>query len=115
MANEVIDLDTYRALEEMVGEAYVLEMVDAFLDEGKHFLDDLNSALNTSDVDRFRRAAHSLKSNAATFGALHLSGLAKELEEIARDGQLEGSGGKLESISSAFGQAEQALKDIQNG
>ena len=32
------------------------------------------------DADRFRRAAHSLKSNSNTFGALRLAALARELE-----------------------------------
>ena len=37
-------------------------------------------ALAAGDAERFRRAAHSLKSNSNTFGALALGALARELE-----------------------------------
>ena len=43
-------------------------------------LDDLRQALTSRDANRFRRAAHSLKSNANTFGALALGAMARTLE-----------------------------------
>ena len=56
-----------------------------------------------------------MKSNAATFGAMELSELAKEVEEIARKGQLDITGEKLVLIKMAFEQAAKALKELQNG
>ena len=115
MSEYVIDLDVYRALEETVGDDFILEIVDAFLEEGAQFLADLESTLGTDDLEGFRRAAHSMKSNAATFGAMELSRMAKELEEMARGGGLDGARGKLSPLKLAFAQAAQALKDVQNG
>ena len=43
-------------------------------------LDDLRDALAARDADRFRRAAHSLKSNSNTFGARTLGAMARDLE-----------------------------------
>ena len=43
-------------------------------------LAELRSARAAGDAERFRRAAHSLKSNSNTFGALALGALARELE-----------------------------------
>jgi HPt (histidine-containing phosphotransfer) domain-containing protein len=115
MIDNVIDQMVFETLVETVGDDFIGEMVDAFLEEGAQFVSDLNSALAEKDVDKFRRAAHSLKSNAATFGATKLSELAKELEQIARTGQLGGVAVKLEPVSVAFANAEHALKEIQNG
>ena len=115
MSEQAIDLEVYNALAETVGEDFILEMVDAFLEEGAQFLKDLDVALQAGDLDGFRRAAHSLKSNAATFGAIELSGLARELEEKARGGSLDGAGAKLTPLNDAFADVTQAFKDVGNG
>ena len=115
MANTVIDQEIYQALTDSVGEDFMGEMVEAFLEEGAQLVADLEKGLADHDTDIFRRAAHSLKSNAATVGAMKLSDLAKKLEEKARQGQLEGTAEKLGAISAAFSNAEQALKELNNG
>lgn len=115
MTGKVIDQGIYQTLIEMVGEDFIGEMVAAFLDEGEQFLTDLSRALDKQDVDLFRRSAHSLKSNAATFGAMTLSDMAKELEMMAREDQLAKVDGKLAPLSHAFAEASQMLKDLQNG
>ena len=43
-------------------------------------LAELRARSRNGDAERFRRAAHSLKSNSNTFGALTLGALARELE-----------------------------------
>ena len=114
MTDKIIDQGIYQALVEMVGEDFIGEMTAAFLDEGARFLKDISHALESQDADLFRRSAHSIKSNAATFGALTLSELAKELEMMARESQFENADAKLESLFSAFTNASQALKELQN-
>ena len=115
MSGQVIDRNVYDALVDTMGVDFLAEMVGAFIEEGEQFLADLRASLPAGDVERFRRAAHSMKSNAATFGAMELSALAKELEEMARAGSLDGAEEKLPSLAEAFARAEQALKDVQNG
>ena len=44
-------------------------------------------------------AAHSLKSNAASFGAATLSSLAKELETLARSGSVDGAAPRVERLA----------------
>jgi HPt (histidine-containing phosphotransfer) domain-containing protein len=115
MTDAMIDQEVYQALIEAVGEDFIEEMVEAFLEEGTQLVADLGKGLADRDIDLFRRAAHSLKSNAATFGAMKLSHLSEELEEMARQGQLEGATDKLAPISEAYADAEQALKELNNG
>ena len=80
MTASAIDAATFDALKETTGEEFVRELVDMFLAEAPVMLDDLGVSLAQLDADRFRRAAHSLKSNANTFGALTLGAFARDLE-----------------------------------
>jgi HPt (histidine-containing phosphotransfer) domain-containing protein len=50
------------------------------------------------DLDAFRRAAHSLKSNTETLGATSLAALARELEHTARAGSLDGTASRVERL-----------------
>ena len=54
-------------------------------------LDDLRQSLAATDAERFRRAAHSLKSNGSTFGALELAAVARDLE-LSGAAQVSGRG-----------------------
>src|SRR3990172_6972627 len=80
MSESVIDRATLDGLQQAVGADYVPELVNAFLDEAPTLIAQLRPALLAGDTETFRRAAHSIKSNAATFGATSLFELAKELE-----------------------------------
>ena len=110
-ATSVIDKKIYHALVETIGADFIGEMVNAFVEEGQEFLATLKNALAASDVERFRRAAHSLKSDAATFGAMDLSNMAKELELMARENDLNHAVGKLDALRRAFQQASHELKE----
>ena len=46
----------------------------------------MRGALADANVEEFRRAAHSLKSNSANLGAMTLAALAKELEMMGKAG-----------------------------
>jgi HPt (histidine-containing phosphotransfer) domain-containing protein len=78
--NETIDAETFSALRDATGGDFVRDLIDTFLTEAPSMLADLRESLAGGETERFRRAAHSLKSNANTFGALALGDLAKDLE-----------------------------------
>jgi HPt (histidine-containing phosphotransfer) domain-containing protein len=75
-----IDRATYKALEETTGKEFAAELVATFLEEAPRMLEELRSAYAANDAERFKRTAHSLKSNANTFGALRFGAMARELE-----------------------------------
>jgi HPt (histidine-containing phosphotransfer) domain-containing protein len=80
MSAPTIDTATFDSLKETTGAEFVLELVDTFLQEAPVMIADLRRALAAADAEKFRRAAHSLKSNSNTFGALILAAMARELE-----------------------------------
>ena len=65
---------------------FVGELVDQFLKDAPGLLDAARKGLAGGEVDEVRRAAHTLKSNAATFGARDLSDRSRELEDCAKRG-----------------------------
>ena len=77
-------------------------------------LDDLEQSLAKLDADRFRRAAHSLKSNSNTFGALALGALARDLE-LAGVAQVAARGAQpLAALAAEYGRVAAALAGMRN-
>lgn len=108
----VIDIVTFNELKQMSGEDYINELIDAFLDDAPNMIGAMRMALATQDVESFRRNAHSLKSNANTFGATELGQLSKELEYMARENNLN-IGNKLDVLDEVFAAAAEELKGMR--
>jgi HPt (histidine-containing phosphotransfer) domain-containing protein len=85
-----LDEASLRALGDLVGDdpELVGNLVDVFLEEAPVRLAELRSGLESGDAVLLGRAAHTLKSNALTFGALGLADLSERLELTARGGDL---------------------------
>jgi HPt (histidine-containing phosphotransfer) domain-containing protein len=115
MSDSPIDLATFRALEETAGAEFVAELVDTFLAEAPLMLSEMRSARAAGDAERFRRAAHSLKSNCNTFGALALGAQARELERKGLDADPARDASAIDAIESGCGRAAVALKGLRRG
>ncbi len=115
MAETLIDTAVLDQLIATTDAAFVEELLGAFLDDSPQLIAALRQALAEEDVEAFRRAAHSLKSNSASFGAVNLSALAKELEMIGKTGRLDGAGDALEPLAAEYDRVERALKEWQHG
>jgi HPt (histidine-containing phosphotransfer) domain-containing protein len=98
----VIDKITFDELKQMSGEDFINELIDTFLEDAPKMIAEIKSALAANNADTFRRAAHSMKSNAATFGASQLSALAKELEMLGKENKLNETGDRLKSLDEAY-------------
>jgi HPt (histidine-containing phosphotransfer) domain-containing protein len=77
------------------GWAFVRELIDTFLDEAPAQLAALRTAVEQSDSDQARLAAHTLKSNGANFGAVAFTEACRELEAASTRGELGGEAGAL--------------------
>jgi len=115
MAETLIDTAVLDQLIATTDAAFVEELLSAFLDDSPQLIAALRQALAEDNAEAFRRAAHSLKSNSASFGALNLSELAKELEMIGKTGRLDGAGDALARLAAEYDRVERALKEWQHG
>ncbi len=109
---EIIDRSVMTGLSETVGEDFVGELIDTFEEEAPGMFEEMRQALSAGDADKFRRATHSLKTNAETFGATELAEKAKELEYMARENDLD-VGGKLEALKELYEKAAEELRSLK--
>jgi len=108
----VIDANTFEDLKQMAGADFIGELINTFLEDTPQLIQQLHSALSSNNAESFRRAAHSLKSNAASFGANLLSAQARELEMLGRENKLNEVGDKLKSLDEAYQVVAQELKGM---
>jgi HPt (histidine-containing phosphotransfer) domain-containing protein len=108
----VIDKTTFEELKQMSGADFINELIDAFLDDAPNMISQIQTAVMIKDVESFRRNAHSLKSNANTFGATELGILAKELELMGKENNLD-IGNRLELLKEAFNKVAGELKGMR--
>ena len=113
MTDATIDRATFDGLVATTGSDFVRELVATFVAEAPRMLDDMRDALAKGDAERFRRAAHSLKSNAHTFGALKLGAMAKALElgsfAFAK------AGAPVAEAADEYGRAAAELEELARG
>jgi HPt (histidine-containing phosphotransfer) domain-containing protein len=107
----VIDVAVLDELGQTAGEDFVAELVGTFLEEAPVMLAALRQALQAGNAESFRRNAHSLKTNAHTFGAMVLGALARELER----GGLPADDLGVAALEAAYEQAAAALKEHIDG
>lgn len=110
----VIDQATFEKLKEMSGADFINELIDTFLDDAPKLIEEIRAALSANNADAFRRAAHSMKSNAATFGASQLAALAKELEMLGKENKLNETGDRLKTLEEAFASVHNELRDLKS-
>jgi HPt (histidine-containing phosphotransfer) domain-containing protein len=104
-----LDVGTIEGLRDLGGDEFLEELIGTFLDEAPTLL----AGLRSPDEDEVRRAAHTLKSNAATFGAAGLTELCRELEESARSGELSGGEDVVAQIDAEFERVQEALVEVR--
>ncbi len=111
---EAIDLPTFEALQQTTGSAFVAELATLFLGEAPKMIETLRSTQRSGDAEGFRRAAHSLKSNSNTFGALTLGGMARALELSGAAAMGQGEVPTLEAVEGEFARVAEALETLAN-
>ena len=110
----VIDQTIFDELKQMSGADFINELIDTFLEDSPKLMEEMETALRDNNVDTFRRAAHSLKSNAATFGANELFGLAKELEMLGKENKINETGDRLRALEEAYDSVRKELSGLKS-
>jgi CheY-like chemotaxis protein len=101
-------------LEEATGDpAFVAELVDTFLRDAPALLTSLRSAQQMGQAHELRRTAHTLKSNARTFGAAPLADLCQALESMAKAGGIDEAAQLVAQIEDSYARVEGALAAVR--
>jgi len=100
-------------LRELGGEEFLVEVIDTFLGDAPALISTLKASHERGDAEELRRTAHSLKSNGQTFGAKQFADLFRELEERAKQGELDGASEFVDRIDHEYVALENALAALR--
>lgn len=109
----VIDLQALDRLSEWGGPKLVKEMIQLFLENSSERLSQIDGGLERGDARAVERAAHSLKSSAANIGALEVSRLSQQVEDLAGVGELEGASALRAPLRDAYQRAGRKLRALR--
>jgi PAS domain S-box-containing protein len=107
---DALDDSAIQHLEAATGDpAFVAELVETFLRGAPALLANLRSAQQTGQAEELRRTAHTLKSNAQTFGAAALAHLCQALESTAKAGAIDDAAQLVARIEDEYARVGDAL------
>jgi HPt (histidine-containing phosphotransfer) domain-containing protein len=110
--DEILDQATFATLLDSLGGDvdFLSELVEAYLDSSPELIADMQQAIAAGEAPALQRAAHSLKTGSAGFGALAFAAQCKELEDLAKTGALAGAEEKLGALEAAYTEVAEALQ-----
>lgn len=114
MSLHIVDQAVFDGLKDMMGADFIGELVDTYLEDAPHLIEQMHQGLASGDADVFRRAAHSLKSNSANFGAMQLAGQARQLEMLGKEGRLEGADALVAELEASYLQVKSVLEALRD-
>jgi HPt (histidine-containing phosphotransfer) domain-containing protein len=94
----------------------LVELLDSFVEEAPQRLEELRRGADQGDAAVVGRAAHTLRSDGSTFGAVELASLCRRLEVAARVNELAGSADLIDRVEVQWArvrQAHTAVRDAQ--
>ncbi len=91
---------------------FLVEVVEAFLDDTPSRIEALVSSLASGDAEAFARAAHSLKGSSGNFGAARMQTLSADLERLCRAGQLETLRPLVAQVTVEYGKVADRLAEL---
>lgn len=114
MNEPLIDPEAWDTMKSMTDPAFLVELINLYLNDSPQLIEQMRTGLSAGEIETVRRAAHSLKSNSASFGAQRLADAARELELIAKGGTLEGGKSRLEAVEMEFDRMLPVLLELKN-
>jgi HPt (histidine-containing phosphotransfer) domain-containing protein len=91
----------------------IRQLIDLYASDSPQQLANAAAALAQQDVEALTRAAHSLKSTSASMGATTVSEVSRELEQLAKQGDLAQSAIVLERLKLEVNSAINAFTQLK--
>ncbi len=98
---EAIDQSVFGSLRDLMGDEFT-ELLQAYKEDTEEFIKAIRTACEKDDYSALQVPAHSMKSSSANIGAMHLSALAKKLEEHVRSNTLKQVEQQVAAIEKEF-------------
>ncbi len=110
MDKNIIDERVFNALREAIGEEAMQDFLDRFFEDCKARTDRITEAYGHAQFSEVELEAHTLGTSAATYGALDLEKICREIE-FAKPGKNQTFQGYIDRLNVLSEQSLQALRD----
>lgn len=107
-----LDTDTVEVLKEVMEGDFAL-LLDTFFEDSSQRLLDLKEILDQQDAEAFRRCAHSFKGSAGNMGALALTQLCQQAEEMGLSQDLVDAEDLIVKITSEYQSVKVLLENYR--
>lgn len=105
-------IENLRALNPGDNDEFLREIAGIFLEDTPQRIAELDETVVSGDLQKFTRAAHSIKGSSSNLGAMALRAVAEQLEHHARTHGISGVADMVASIKTEFARAEAALSEV---
>ncbi len=102
MTDPIVDPEAWETMKAITDPAFMIELIDVYLSDSPDLIDQMQRGFAASDIDVVRRAAHSLKSNSASFGANRLADACRDLEMLAKGNTLQGADPLIARVAAEY-------------
>lgn len=104
-------LEDIQAMAGDAGSAFLVEMIDCYLEESPRLMQDIQTALAGGELATVSLAAHALKSSSLALGANTLADLCSDLENLATAGTLPPAS-THQSLATEYALVQTALRQV---
>jgi len=113
----VLDSAALERLVKIIGDEpdRLAALIDTFYEDVQRLVDSARRGLQQGQAEEVRRAAHTLKSTGAAFGATRFSELSRTLESLASSGTLDEAAGLIPHIEAEYQAVRIALETVREG
>lgn len=110
----VFEAEALDKLLELIGGDHngLRDLITSFLEDTADLIYDLRLALRTNNIDLLRRTGHTLKSTARDFGALALSKVGRQIEELAMQKTFAGAAELVAQAELCYPPVKAALEEV---
>jgi len=111
----VVDSAALERLVKIIGDEpdLLAALIDTFHEDVQRLVDNARRGLQQGQAEEVRRAAHTLKSTGAAFGATRFSELSRTLESLAGSGTLGGAAELIRRIEAEYHRVRIALETVR--
>ena len=106
-------LEQIRALQQPGAPDLLEKIIGLYLDNSRSMTDRIRAALAAGDANGLREAAHALKSSSANVGATGLADIARQLETLGREANLDAARPLVDQMSNEHRRVVSALQAKQ--
>jgi HPt (histidine-containing phosphotransfer) domain-containing protein len=96
-----------------LGPETVADILELYIVDSQRHVVDIRKGLSGADAAIVRRAAHTLKSTAATIGAMALANTCIEIERLARENKLDQAAKLYDQLARQEVEARRAVNTLQ--